>query len=130
MPAIVNLTPAIPACTTPIYRAVVTDGNGDPVPGSLLDTLTLTIADVSTRSIINGVEYVNILNTGRGTVDEEGNLAITLEVGDTTMDELLPYNIRMVKRALIVDWTYNNGQYTGRHQANFIVTSLVENCPV
>lgn len=128
MPAIVNLTPPVPACTTPIYKAVVVDGNGDPVPGSLLDTLTLTIADVGTQNIINGVEYINILNTGRGTVDEDGNLAITLEVGDTSMDELLPYNIKLVKRALIVDWTYN-GRYAGRHQANIIVTSLVEQCP-
>ena len=48
----------------------------------------LCVADTLTSAVINAVEQVNILNTGRGTIDSLGNLAITLEAADTALPEM------------------------------------------
>jgi len=97
------------------------DGEGAGIPAADFLTLTLSIRDTLTGAIINDCTQDNILNTGRGTIDDEGNLMIQLEVADTSMSGT-PSASR-VQRSLIIDWlTATN--LTGRHQANFILTRL------
>ena len=122
MPAIANV-PGGPwaAGTTPVYTATLVDGSGNPISGVTLAALTLTIADTLTGTIINGVSQINILNTGRGTIDAAGLLTISLEPGDTSMSETTG---PQVQRSLIIDWTYNAGAAVGRHQANFMLVAL------
>jgi hypothetical protein len=126
MPAIVSIeTDAIAPDTTPRYTGVLKDDLGNPVPGSALNTLTLTIADPMTGAIVNGCELVNILNVGRGTVDSFGNLTVALTVEDTDVSGSagLP-TVPTVPRALIFDYTYNDGAAVGRHEAIFPITIL------
>lgn len=122
MPAVVNVPGgSFAAGATLLYTAQLVDPNYNPIAGSALNTLVLTIADTMTGAIINNCQDVNILNTGRGTIDESGNLTITLSSADTAMSET---PAPQVQRSLIYDWTYNGGQATGRHQANFVLTAL------
>ena len=124
MPAIANASGGpVAANTTPSFTFVLVNAAGTPISGAALQTLTLTIADTLTGTVINGVSAVNILNTNRGTIDNLGNLTITLEVADTALPETpVPPQIQ---RSLIIDWAYNGGVSVGRHQSNFIIVNLV-----
>lgn len=123
MPAIINIPGGpIPAGSTPIYRAKIVDGFGRGISAASLDTLTLTIVDTKTETIINDCDQVDILNTGRGTLDGNGNLAVQLLAGDTSMSEVP--GLPQVQRALVFDWTYNFGTNVGRHQASFMLVAL------
>ena len=109
--------------TTPEFTFNLVDGNGNPISGAALQTLTLTIADTLTSAVINAVEQVNILNTGRGTIDSLGNLAITLEAADTALPEMpVP---TQVPRSLMIYWTYNGSTSNGWHQCNFFIEAPV-----
>lgn len=123
MPAIVNIaTGPFPAGSTPVYTAKIVDAEGAGIPDTSLDTVTLSIVDTLSGAVINGVSETDILNTGRGTVDEFGNLTITLLPDDTSM-EGVP-GAAKVQRSLVIDFTYNGGDSVGRHQVNFTLLAL------
>ena len=112
------------AGTTPIYSALLVDAANQPLPGSALESLTLTIVDTLTGNIINGVDNTNILNTGRGTIDEIGNLTIQLEASDTEISEIPPIASYAVQRSLVIGWSYNLGLIVGRQEADFQLVQL------
>lgn len=113
--------PPVPSGSTPIYTSALVDTSDNPIPGSNLNTLTLTIADTLTGMIINGVQNVNILNANRGIIDQFGNVTVLLEPGDT----MLSYpSYPRVERSLIFVWTYNGGASVGIHQANFKIDAV------
>jgi len=122
MPAIVNLPNGpFASDTTPVYTCRIVDSTGVGIPAADFLTLTLSICDTLTGAIVNNCTRDDILNTGRGTIDDEGNLTIQLEVGDTSMTGV-PSASR-VQRSLIIDWTTTT-DLAGRHQANFVLTRL------
>jgi|GEM_PF-3720791 len=123
-PPPITSTPGSPiaANTTPVYVAYLTDSAGNPISSGQLTTLTLTICDTGTGAIINSCSQVNILNTDRGTVDGDGKLTVTLEIGDTSTDEAP--GAQSILRSLVFDWTYNGGTSAGRHQTNFTIVAL------
>src|SRR5579875_268926 len=65
---------------TLVYRGVLQDASNPPVPigSGIVTALTLTVFDTATGAVVNGISGLNILNTGRGTLDVNGNLTITL----------------------------------------------------
>ena len=109
------------AGTTPVFTGQIVDRYGFGVPAADLVTLTLTIADTLSNTVINGVNRLDILNTGRGTVDDKGNVTITLEVGDTTLDE---GSTTQISRSLIIEWTGSGLVGTGRHEVDFWLEAL------
>jgi hypothetical protein len=111
------------ANTTSPYTADMRDEEGNEIPGSVLDAMTLTIIDTLSGAIVNGCQNVDILNTGRGTIDETGHLTINLETGDTDMSEVP--GASMVQRSLIINWTMNDGTTLRSHRANFFVRNLL-----
>lgn len=124
---VVNLPGPWASGSTPVYQGQIVDPYGNGIPAADFSALTLTIADTLTGTIINNVDQVNILNTGRGTIDTEGNLTINLQAGDTSMSEVP--GAAQVQRSLIIDWTYavtgsQASAGSGRHQANFILAAL------
>lgn len=106
------------AGSTIVYTGVIQDASGNPVSGQQLVTLTLSLVETDTGLVLNNVDQVNILNQDRGTVDNLGNLTITLSPADTAMTSDLQVNLY----SLIIDFSYNGG--TGRHQVNFKVQQL------
>jgi hypothetical protein len=109
------------AASTVIYTGVLKDENGYLIAAVQLNSLTLSIVDTSSGAIVNSCSAVNILNTGRGTVDGEGNLTVTLGPADTA---LLNASDSQEYRSLIFDWTYAGGAKTGRHQVDFLIVAL------
>lgn len=58
--------------STPRYRGTLRDEDGVAIPGSDLYSLTVTITDKETGTVINGRSGVNCLNTNGGSVSELG----------------------------------------------------------
>lgn len=110
------------ANTTPVVTAQIVDANQVGIPAANLNSLTLSIVDSATGAIINDVSQVDILNTGRGTVDASGNMTITLLEGDTSLSEAP--GVQLIQRSLVVDWSYNSGVSLGRGQINFVLQVL------
>lgn len=123
MSAITTFREFVPEESTWLYRAVMKDERGNIVPGGALTSLQLTLYLITSgggTEIINGCDHTDILNTGRGTVDASGNLEVTFVpddnpiIGDRATEE---------HRALI-EFKYNGGAKTGRHQIRFKVANL------
>lgn len=113
--------------STPIYTGQIRDVFGAGIPATAFSSLTLSIVSTLTGEVINGVDAVDILNTGRGTIDSSGNLTIQLESGDTSLSTF-PGQAR-VQYSMIIDWTYETvvaptSSGSGRHQVNFSVLAL------
>ena len=122
MPVIFSATNGpFAAGATPRWTGQIFDDAGVPISAAQLASLTLSIVDTLSGQVINGADAVSILNTGRGTVDAQGNVVLKLEVGDTAMTETTS---RQVQRSLVFDWTYNGGVSAGRHQTNFMLVQL------
>lgn len=110
------------AGTTRWITMQLVDWAQQPIPGAALNAMTLTLADTLSETIINGVQQINILNTGRGMIDQKGTVTIMLGPDDTAMSETTALQ---VQRSAIVDWTYNGGASVGRQQINFMLNQLV-----
>lgn len=93
-----------------MYRGVLADPLQQPILLSSLTTLTLTLYDVTSNTIINGLNATNILNADRGTVDSAGNLLIHFRPGDSIIvNPGLAVGATEAHIALI-ECTYNGGQ--------------------
>lgn len=107
------------AGSTPVYTGQLLDAYGAVIPASHITVLTLTLVDTLTGAVVNGVNAINILNTGRGTVDALGNLTIAYLATDTAITEgALP----SIQRSAVIDWTFTGG--VGRHQVDFKIFAL------
>lgn len=113
-----------PSKATVIYTSRLLDGNGAGIPAADLDSLTMTLSVSNTGAIVNGVERVNILNTGRGVVDAEGNLTVTLLPADTDIGPA-PANTQRTL-SMVLDWTFNDGNSVGRHEVRMRFIALTE----
>lgn len=71
-----ELTPAT-------YTATLVDENGAAVAGSTLDTLTLTLYDAASGSIINNRSAQDVLNNNDVTVSDAGLLTWEIQISDT-----------------------------------------------
>lgn len=113
-----------PSRSTVIYTGRLLDGVGAGIPASDLDSLTMTLAVAATGVVVNGVDRVDILNTGRGVVNEAGDLTVTLLPADTDIGRA-PY-VRDRTLAMVLDWTFNDGIFSGRHEVRLLFTALTE----
>ena len=94
---------------------------GDVPPLSALSSLTLTLWDDASRAILNNVDRVNILNTGRGTVDVNGYLICTLVGADNAV--LDPQCIEELHVAFF-EWTYSGGDKSGGIEVAYYVRNF------
>lgn len=121
---ITTLTDPILEKTTPKLTAVLQDENGNPIAGSALGTLTLTLYNLNdgpTYTILNSRDNQNVLNTNNVTVDESGNLTWEMQTGDTP---LVDAALDIEKHRAVFTWTYNGGTKTGRHVIDMAVKNL------
>jgi hypothetical protein len=122
--------PSCPSGKTMILTFQLLDQNSNPIPSSELNTLILTLADTNSLTngdlvIVNAVDQINILNTNRGTVDNEGNVTITLGSVPDAADTALLYATDTIElRSVIIDWTYNSGAQSGGIRLDFLITAL------
>lgn len=111
--------------TTPDYVVFLKGkpvGDADPVaiPGSVLDTLTLTYFQEYTEEIVNSRSLQNVLQVNNVTVDEDGRLTWTLQPGDSVvLDDALHQEPHIAR----FDFSYPgaNGTEVSRHEVRLLV---------
>ncbi len=112
--------------TTLRLTATLVDETAAPIPAAGLTELKLTLynRDSTGKEIVNTVDGVNILNTGRGTVHAtSGLLTILLEPADNSI----------IDSAQDVEWhraliqgTYAGGGKAFKHEIDFQVRNLAK----
>lgn len=65
------------------YSGVLADADGNPVPLSAMESLTLTWYEQTTGDAINGRSHQNVLNANNVTMDEDGNIIWFAQAADT-----------------------------------------------
>jgi hypothetical protein len=109
--------------TTPDYEATLLDKNEVAIPGSALDSITLTYFQEYTEAILNAREDQNVLQVNGVTIDEAGRLRWTLTPEDAAiLDDSLHQEPHLAR----FDFTYpgTSGTEVGRHVVRLLVTNL------
>jgi hypothetical protein len=107
------------------YTSIIKDDSGNFIPAASLNSLTLTLIDAQSGNIVNNVNNINILNTGRGTVDALGNLTVILGANPNQADTALIVATDNIEiRSMVFNWTYNGGNYSGYAQRDFVIGAL------
>ena len=75
----------IDAGTTGEARYTLRDNDGAVIPSASLSTLTLTLRDAKSGSIVNSRNAQDVLNTNGVTVNSSGALVWTIAIADTTL---------------------------------------------
>jgi len=109
----------VAAGATVQYQAKLVDQDNQPLGD--LESLTLSLVDTKTGTIVNAVNDLDILNVDRGTLDDKGNLRVILLPADTTLD----IDVKRSVRSLVLKWSYSSGKQ-GRHQVDFKIEALLD----
>jgi hypothetical protein len=78
MPKPIAFSTPVPELDSWSFTCDLAKDDGTPLGPAALATLTLTLYDVKSDGIINGVSAVDIKNTGRGALDAQGHLVVSL----------------------------------------------------
>lgn len=113
----------IPEKSTWRYTGILKDETGTAIAALSLSTLTLTLYNLDTLAIINGMNGINILNADRGTVDASGNLTVVLQPADNPILDTTKIDETHV---MLLQWTYAGGAKAGRHEVEFRVRNLAQ----
>src|SRR5262245_7000457 len=108
--------------TTCRYTATLTDELGSVIPAASLTTLTLTLFDRRTGSIINSLNAQNVLNANGVTVDSSGNLIWTMSPADNAITG----SWDVEEHGAMFEWTWSAGAKGGKHEVSFVVTNYVK----
>lgn len=104
-----------------LYTATIKDEDGNVIPGTSLDTLTLTLYTLEAQTIINSRDSQNILGVNGGAVDGLGILTMDLN----ELDNAIINNALDVEwREMLFKWTYATSTRTGRHFKAYPVRNL------
>lgn len=127
MPGMTTVSPEqVPEKQTCRIEATILDENMAPIPAASLTTLTVTLydcTDCDNLPIVNSVDNVNILNTGRGTVDSSGRMVCTLLPAD---NPILLDSHEYEWRCALFRYTYSAGAKSGAHEVKFKVRNLAK----
>jgi len=110
--------------TTDLYEAVIEDENGDAIAAASLTTLTLTLWDKLTGTVINSRNAQNVLNTNGVTVDASGNLVWTMTPADNALTGTTLTNGQIEEHLAEFIWTWAAGVKKGNHQVQIDVLAL------
>jgi len=106
------------------YTATVVGNDGvTALPGATLATAALTLYVIKTDGSIgyvNSRNAQNILNANNVTISAAGLLTWTIQTGDTTLIEALPFE----RHIALFEWTWPAG--SGKHEMVLVVKALAE----
>jgi hypothetical protein len=106
------------------FTATVVGNDGvTALPGATLSTLALTLYVIKTDGTIayvNTRNAQNVLNANNVTVSAAGLVTWTLQVADTTLVEVLPFE----RHIALWEWTWPAG--AGKYEVIFVVKNLTE----
>ncbi len=113
------------ACTA-LYTATLQDETHTAIPGSSLTTLTLTLYDQASGSILNSRNRQNVLNANNVTVTEAGVLAWTMQPADNAIVNLSVAAGARERHVALFEWTWAAGAKAGKYEVFFDVQNLTK----
>lgn len=111
--------------TSPLITCQIVDAAGAGLgPGSLA-SLTLTLYDRASGSIINSRSAQNVLNANQVTVDGSGNLQFSMNPAD---NPILDDTLDVETHVALFEWTWSAGGGTkaGKYEIYLLVKNLVK----
>lgn len=107
--------------TTPRYRAVLEDNEGNPIPAASLTTFTLTLYVIKIDGTLELIRNdQNIPNANNVTVDTNGVVIWSMQVADLALVEAVPFE----RHVALFEWTWSAGAKAGKHEVVFSVKNL------
>jgi hypothetical protein len=105
--------------TTQKYTATIKDENGTAIPAASLTTLTLTLYEQTTQTIINSRNQQNVLNLQGVTVDAQGLLTWVMTPADNAHLGVA----QKEQHVALFEFTYAAGAKRGQAEVLFEVTN-------
>lgn len=105
------------------YTGQIVDELGAGIDAASLTTLTLTLYDLVSNTIINGRNAQNILNANNVTVDASGNLVWSVQPSDNPIYSSTPVENEL--HIALFQWTWGvAGVNKGNHEVGIRVIAL------
>jgi len=117
-----KLPDVYPEGATAYLSATITDTDGvTPLANAdtVLTTLTLTLFEDVSCTVINSCTARNILNANGGSVSAAGALVVRLDPADMARS-----TGRSALHVALITWTWGTPLKTGRHEIAFVVADL------
>jgi hypothetical protein len=113
--------------TTGAYRFELVDEDDAGLDSAFVQSLTVTLSDADSGTIVNGRLAQDILNTNNGSLDTDlgppVTTTVTLELqADDTV--ILNANRVLEYRILSFCWTWDGGTRIGRHVVQFGIENV------
>lgn len=105
-----------------VLTATIKDNTGTPIPGASLETLTVTLYEVLTGSIINGRNDTNILGANGGSVSVGGVLTWNMDAADNQILSATSPPVTDERHVALIEFTFNGGR-RGKHEALILVVA-------
>lgn len=108
---------------TAIYSFQIVDYDNTPIPAASLDTLTLTLYDKSSSTIINSRDAQDVLNANNVTVDASGNVTWTMQPEDNIIVSETLLAGRKEAHIALFEWTWDTSK-KGKYEEQFDIKQL------
>src|SRR5262245_10271429 len=105
--------------TTALYTATLKDELDAGIPVDSLATITLTLYDRATGTIINSRDHVDAKNLNGVAIDSSGNLAWTMAPADNA----IVGSYELEEHIALFEWTFASGK-AGKHERPIYVRNL------
>lgn len=106
------------------YKVVLNDEAGAVIPLSDMTTITLTLYDDYTGTIINSRNAQNVKNTNNVLYTEAGLLTWTLQPNDNVIVTSEVRTNGYEKHIALFEYTWSSGAKAGKHELEFQVRQL------
>ena len=116
-------TEIIPEKSSAKYTATLKDENGVVIPFATLDTLILTLYDLTTGNIINSRNAVNALNANNVTLHATSGLLIYLMQPDD--NKIIGTGLEEV-HIILFQGAWSSGTKAVRHQIQITVSNFLK----
>lgn len=114
--------------TTGLYSFALVDEEDEGIDGSFLTTLTLTLYDGESLTVVNNRQDQDILNANDGSIETDPGppLTTTVTVELQPADTVILNEHRVKEyRVLSFRWTWDSGRRVGRHVVQFGVENVL-----
>ena len=115
---------------TGVFTATVVDEADNPVPGSTLDTMKLTLYLNGVGTIINGRDSQNTLNANNVTIDESGNLTWLIQKADNVILDANNLDNGIETHKALFVWTWSSGTKQGSDLNSILVKQDTAALPI
>ena len=103
------------------YTATIKDESGAALAAAALHTLTLTLYDQTSETILNSRNRQDVLNTNNVAIDASGVLTWTMQPADNAV---LDATQKVERHVALFEWTWDSGAKAGKYEVKIDVENL------